>query len=321
MQIKVLIDNLYLTIELSNDPHSGTCWIMNVHHLELFYYVAKYKGVSAASRHIPYGIQQPAISAQVIQLEDSLGVTLFHRRPFSLTTAGQELFDFIEPFFGKLSDMGHQLRGGKIVRLRIGAPPPIQHNYLPTLLKALQVQAPEMAFTLTTGLQEDFENQLLNQELDVAFTAIHGKPAPGIQHQEMLRVPLALLVRQRSSITSAEQLWQRDRIEEPLLAVPAPEPVTTIFLHELQRRKIEWYPSLELNSLDIVTQYVSQGFGVGVVLLQPDVMPPKGTRLVPLMDFPPVPYVAMWLGNRTPVLDMVLRECQHIAEQLQKCIK
>ena len=39
---------------------------MNVHHLELFYHVAKYGGVSAAARHMPYGIQQPAISALAI---------------------------------------------------------------------------------------------------------------------------------------------------------------------------------------------------------------------------------------------------------------
>jgi len=45
---------------------------MNVHHLELFYYVAKHAGVSAAARHMPYGIQQPAISAQILQFEDSL---------------------------------------------------------------------------------------------------------------------------------------------------------------------------------------------------------------------------------------------------------
>jgi DNA-binding transcriptional LysR family regulator len=39
---------------------------VNIHHLELFYYVAKHHRVSAAARHIPYGIQQPAISAQVL---------------------------------------------------------------------------------------------------------------------------------------------------------------------------------------------------------------------------------------------------------------
>ena len=82
---------------------------MNIHHLELFYYVAKHGGVSAAARRIPYGIQQPAISAQIIQLENNLGTTLFTRRPFKLTKAGEELFRFIEPFFGGLDEVARNV--------------------------------------------------------------------------------------------------------------------------------------------------------------------------------------------------------------------
>ena len=61
---------------------------MNIHHLELFYYVARFGGISEAVRNIPYGIQQPAVSGQILQLEEFLGVTLFQRRPFELTPAG-----------------------------------------------------------------------------------------------------------------------------------------------------------------------------------------------------------------------------------------
>src|SRR5205085_12276845 len=65
---------------------------MNIHHLELFYYVARHGGIMEAVRNIPYGIQQPAVSGQVAQLEEQLGVTLFQRRPFSLTPAGKKLY-------------------------------------------------------------------------------------------------------------------------------------------------------------------------------------------------------------------------------------
>jgi DNA-binding transcriptional LysR family regulator len=53
---------------------------MNVHHLELFYYVAKHEGITEAVRKMPWGIQQPAVSGQILQLENSLGVKLFQRR-------------------------------------------------------------------------------------------------------------------------------------------------------------------------------------------------------------------------------------------------
>ena len=47
--------------------------LMNIHHLELFYFVAKHGGIAAAVRNIPYGIQQPAVSGQIAKLEESLG--------------------------------------------------------------------------------------------------------------------------------------------------------------------------------------------------------------------------------------------------------
>ena len=58
---------------------------MNIHHLELFYFVAKYEGITSAVRKMPYGIQQPAVSGQILHLERDLGVKLFNRRPFAPT--------------------------------------------------------------------------------------------------------------------------------------------------------------------------------------------------------------------------------------------
>src|SRR3954468_20879960 len=85
---------------------------MNVHHLELFYYVAKHGGISAAVRHIPYGIQQPAVSSQIRALEENAGAVLFERSPFRLTPAGQMLFTHVSPFFENLGAVAVQLRDG-----------------------------------------------------------------------------------------------------------------------------------------------------------------------------------------------------------------
>jgi hypothetical protein len=44
----------------------------NIRSLQLFYYVARHGGVSQAAKHMPYGIQQPALSEQMIELEQQL---------------------------------------------------------------------------------------------------------------------------------------------------------------------------------------------------------------------------------------------------------
>jgi DNA-binding transcriptional LysR family regulator len=93
---------------------------MNIHHLELFYYVAKHGGIAAAVRNMPYGIQQPAVSGQIARLEEALGAKLFNRRPFSLLPAGVELFEFIKPFFDDVEKVAGRIRGA-VQQLRIAA--------------------------------------------------------------------------------------------------------------------------------------------------------------------------------------------------------
>ena len=84
--------------------------MINIHHLELFYYVARFGGISAAVRQMPYGIQQPTVSGQILQLEENLGVTLFQRQPFALTREGEELLEFIKPFFDQVEEVGERLQ-------------------------------------------------------------------------------------------------------------------------------------------------------------------------------------------------------------------
>jgi DNA-binding transcriptional LysR family regulator len=80
---------------------------MNIHHLELFYYVARHGGIVPAVRNMPYGIQQPAVSGQIARLEESLGTKLFNRRPFALLPPGVELYEFIRPFFDEIDRARH----------------------------------------------------------------------------------------------------------------------------------------------------------------------------------------------------------------------
>jgi DNA-binding transcriptional LysR family regulator len=153
---------------------------MNIHHLELFYYVAKHGGISEAVRNMPYGIQQPAMSGQVIQLEEFLGVTLFHRRPFAMTAEGEQLFEFIRPFFDNLQSVGEKIRGGVSQQIRIGASEIVLRDHLPAVLQSMQKQFPRLKVTLREGYQPELESCLSKRELDLAITLLDGKPPSGI---------------------------------------------------------------------------------------------------------------------------------------------
>ena len=276
---------------------------MNIHHLELFYYVARHGGITEAVRNIPYGIQQPAVSGQVAQLEEYLGVTLFQRRPFALTPAGQKLFLFVQPFFDHLDLIASELQGGKARQIRIGATTIVLREHLPEVFQNVRKRFPNLKISLREGYPAEFENLLLKEELDLAVTAIEKKPAAGLHSIALVELPLMLLVEKNSRVTAADQLWQRDKIEEPLLCLPAAEVVCKNFQQGLTRLGVDWFPSIEVSSLDLIETYV-------VSVQVPEARLSPSVRAVPLPDFAPVVLGAIWRGKTSALVQAFLDEMQ-----------
>ncbi len=288
---------------------------MNIHHLELFYFVARHGGISEAVRNMPYGIQQPAISGQVIQLEEFLGVTLFHRRPFSLTPQGKELFDFIKPFFDNLTPMAEKLRGGISQHLRIAASEIMLRDHLPVILQELQKQFPKLKVTLREGYDPEVINWLQQQEIDVAVCLLGARPPAGINVFPMFKMPLVLLVPKRSKWTSAQQLWDRDRIEESLITVPSNEPIRRAFQDGLTKLKVDWFSGIEVSTVEMVQTYVANGYGIGVTVRVPKAKYHPQVRLLSLDGFEPVTFGVLWQGRRTVLLGALLSVLESAARR------
>jgi DNA-binding transcriptional LysR family regulator len=289
---------------------------MNIHHLELFYYVAKHGGISEGVRHMPYGIQQPAMSAQIIQLEESLGVTLFQRRPFALSAAGQELYEFARPFFDNLSSTADRLRGGVSQQIRIGASEVVLRDYLPAALQETRKKFPKLKLTLRTGYHPQLCSWLEEQQLDLVITVLEQKAPAGVRVTGLLSLPPVLVVRRDSGITSAEELWKRDRIDEPLITLPAHEPVCRSFEQGLRRRGVDWFPSIEVSTLKLVETYAAHGYGIGLTVAIPKqkVLPPL--RVLPLEGFELMRLGALWNGKPTPVMQAFLHTIEEMARTL-----
>jgi len=289
---------------------------MNVHHLELFYYVAKHGGISEAVRHMPYGIQQPAISGQVIQLEEFVGVTLFQRRPFALTPPGKELFDFIRPFFDNLTLMAEKLRGGVSQHLRIAAAETVLRNFLPEVLQELRQKFPKLKVTLREGYHPQVVTWLLQQEIDLSLGLLGEKPTTGVNAIPLFKLPLVLLVPKASRLKSAEELWQRDRIAEALITVPSNEPIRRAFQDGLMKRKVDWFSGIEVSSVEMVQTYVANGYGFGVTVHLPNLkLNPKVMPLF-LEGFDEVTFGILWQGQRTSVFDALFQIVERTARKL-----
>jgi DNA-binding transcriptional LysR family regulator len=285
-----------------------TLSIMNIHHLELFYFVAKHGGIAAAVRNIPYGIQQPAVSGQIAKLEESLGAKLFQRRPFALSAAGLELFEFIKPFFDNIDIVAERLRQNGSPQLRIAAPAIVLHDYLPQILERVRAKLPAFRLYLHEAARIEAERLLLARDVDLAIMLIDKKSRAGIQVRPLLELPLILLIHAKSKVARAEELWKRDKIEETLVGFPRTDPVHANFQRGLERLAVEWFCGIEVTSERLIEHYVASGYGIGLTVAVPGFKPPPQLRAVPLSDFPPVVVGVAWSGKLSNIARQLVAE-------------
>jgi DNA-binding transcriptional LysR family regulator len=290
---------------------------MNVHHLELFYYVARHGGIMPAVRNIPYGIQQPAVSSQILQLEEYLGVTLFQRRPFALTPEGEKLYEFITPFFASLGKIAGELQGGQARHIRIGASTIVLREHLPELFQGVRKKFPGLKMSVREGFPAQLEELLQKDEIDLAVTLIEKKPAPGVRSLALLELPLVLIVAKNSPIKSADELWRRDKIDETLICLPPGESLCKNFQQKLGELGVDWFPGIEASSSDLIEIYAANGLGIGVSISIPKKSLPPNVRTLPLNGFPPVVIGALWRGRKTPLIETFLDEAQRRVKRLE----
>ncbi|MGJ8632751.1 MAG: LysR family transcriptional regulator [Luteolibacter sp.] len=276
----------------------------NLHHLELFYHVARAGGITAAVRTMPYGIQQPAVSGQISQLETELGVRLFQRRPFSLTSAGRELFEFAAPFFGGLGNITEKLGSSATKHIRLAAPTTVIREHLPPVLEQVRKAQPNLELSLTEAGQNICISLLEREEIDLAITELEGSPPTGMRSEILLSLPLILLL--PPGLKPPKKGIRELAETHPLIRPPQTTPVAKLFGKGLNRKNIRWPARIEISSIEVINTYVAKGFGIGLSLKIPGTKPPKGVTEFPLNGFPQLKIAALWRGKPAPLTTAIL---------------
>lgn len=290
---------------------------MNVHHLELFYYVATHGGISAAVRKIPYGIQQPAVSGQIGKLEADLGVKLFERSPFRLTPAGERLYAHVQPFFEGLGAVAAEVRSAAQPELRICGAELVLRDHLPVVLKRLKAKIPKLRFSLrTVGYQSQVEDWLRTGEADVAFLPVYERAPAGLRMTRLASFPLILQVPRAAKLKSAEELFAQKRIAEPLICLEPRSMVVQRFFRELKTRGATWPHVVEATSLDLVTRYVANGDGVGLNVKVAAKPAMREVRELALDGFSPLTMGALWRGQPSPLVEAIVEGVRAYAREV-----
>jgi len=149
---------------------------MEIRQLKAFLAIAEAKTFTAGARRV--NVTQAAISMQIRQLEDEVGLQLFTRTPrrVIITEAGEYLLDrarkILREHDSALAEIA-ELGGAEHGRLRIGsASAEFATHEMPRILQGLMEKFPNADLSVRAGTSQRLVDKIMHGEIDIAFVSL-----------------------------------------------------------------------------------------------------------------------------------------------------
>ena len=168
---------------------------MDLHQLKTFVVVAREGSITRAAERLY--LSQPAVSAHIKAIEDTLGFILFERTPrgMSLTSEGQRLLakaDLALRAHQDLLEEASRLKGQLTGKLRLGAAGTSSAQALGNLLTTLAERFPELELVLQHGTSVATLDGIRSGDLDAGFYNEAGEPPAELTALEVARFQIYL---------------------------------------------------------------------------------------------------------------------------------
>lgn len=236
---------------------------MDLVQLRYFAQVARLKSFTKASEALH--ITQPALTRQVLMLEEELGVQLLfrHSRGAEPTEAGVKLLAGSDSIFRVVRDVAVEVAesSGRVSgALRIGFPPSLGGFVIGTAVEAFQQKYPEVRFELREGLSNELRDHLLGDRLDLAVLMRQADPP-------LVSVPLCeedlwvIQPRRMRSLNSPRAFTLKMLEKQPLIQPGRAQLVRQYIEDEASRRGVSLNVVAEADALQVTKDLVRRGIG------------------------------------------------------------
>lgn len=265
-------------------------------------------------------ITQSALSRQIKALEEELGVQLFERnkRSVKLTEAGAFLRDQWLPLLDEINRIHIQARKiheGASGIVRIGYPGSIAYGFMPDLIIRVSRILPELKIELVEPIDINFEQLLLNYQMDMAF---RRDPAgnPALQSTCLYSEPFALVVPHSHRLDEQSFTGLHDLRNEKFILSNLAQ--TTFYTSSLRQifEDHNFTPDVrvETDFGGMVLGLVSKGLGVTILPYSYSYSALPNVRFIPL-PYSMNLYVTWRKNDNSPVLKNILQQVVEAARK------
>jgi DNA-binding transcriptional LysR family regulator len=234
--------------------------------MKVFEAVARHLSYTQASRELH--LTQPAVSMQITQLEENIGLPLFEQmgKKVYLTEAGQEMYHYSRSVAQQLTELENilaSLKGLEKGKLLISVASTANY-FVPTLLGTFCKRFPGITTNLDVTNRKELLRQLQENEIDLA---VMGQPPieMNLDAQAFMENPL-VIVAPTDHPLALEKKIPLKRLEQEVFLVREPGSGTRDAMERFfKKHGIKITTGMEIGSNEAIKQSVQAGLGLGLL--------------------------------------------------------
>lgn len=239
----------------------------SLNYLRVFYEVACCKSFTRAAERLH--ISQPAVTRQIKNLEEILGVALFNRgsTPVELTPAGKALLSYAERAFALIEEAEEALvRYRREAILKIGTTKGYSKSTMPGIISRFQEENPGVKIVLQVDSSKTLQEGVLKGELDLAILA-----NPDFGEKSLLFIPfrreaLVCIASPRLSLDSNLRALPLGRvIEFPFIVRERGSGTHKVVMEAFEGLGRRPMVLVEASSPEFIKEWVRAGKGLSIV--------------------------------------------------------
>lgn len=262
--------------------------------LSVFGAVARLSSFSRAAEELH--LTQPAVSMQIKQLEENVGLPLFEQlgKKIFLTEAGHELYHYSRTIAQQLAEAEavlDEMKGLERGKLKISVASTANY-FAPQLLAIFIQRFPNVTVSLNVTNREALLAQLANNEMDMA---IMGQPPDGLDlaAESFMDNPLVVIGPVNHPLAKKKKI-PLTRLQQETFLLREQGSGTRIAMERFfAQRGVKLTPGMEMSSNEAIKQAVQAGLGLGIVSIHTVALELEMKRLA-VLDVESFPIMRHW---------------------------
>jgi DNA-binding transcriptional LysR family regulator len=239
----------------------------SIQHIRAFLAVAQTGSFSRAA--VAVNLSPSALTVQIQQLEDWLGVALLERSPrhVSLTSAGQSALLPMEKLLLDLENIVTASRDLASLRrgvVTIAALPSLCASTLPPFLKQFREQFPGVEVRLRDVVAQRIDTLVRDGEVDFGL-GVRARMSHGLEFQVVMEDRLCLFIPVDHPLAKRRSVTLGELTAQPIILTGRDSSVRELVEQLFADAQLPLSPGLEANYMSTVLALVRQGLGMSLL--------------------------------------------------------